>query len=86
MSVWSIHQAKAQFAELIRQAQQQPQVLSSHGKRVAMIVSTADYEQLMQPQPSLYALMQASPLAQHPAEGDELEFERDLDYGRDVEL
>jgi prevent-host-death family protein len=39
MQSWPIHQAKARLSDLVKQAQRQPQQLTSHGQPVAVVVS-----------------------------------------------
>lgn len=35
---WSIQEAKANFAEVVRQAEEEPQVITRHGKEVVQVL------------------------------------------------
>ncbi|MGE0314376.1 MAG: type II toxin-antitoxin system Phd/YefM family antitoxin [Lautropia sp.] len=47
-SAWSVHEAKARFSELIRQARYAgPQVVTVHGKDAAVVLGIDAYERLL---------------------------------------
>ncbi|SMB22558.1 conserved protein of unknown function [Sterolibacterium denitrificans] len=81
MSIWQIQEAKAQFSELVKQAQSQgPQEITLHGRPTAVVVSRELYDQLARTDVSLVDFMRNSPL--HGL--DDLEFERDTSLTRNV--
>lgn len=82
MHSWQIQEAKARISELIRQAQERPQDITSHGKSVAVVVSRAEFDRLSQAEDSLVDFMRRSPL--HGL--DELDLERDKSLTRSVAL
>ncbi len=82
---WQLQTAKAQFSELFRLARAEgPQLITRQGKDGVVMLSVEQFDQLMnrarQPK-SLVQFFRESPLV-----GLELEFERERDTGRDVEL
>lgn len=40
---WQLQQAKAQLSRLIKEAQQQPQIITLHGQEVAVVQSMNEY-------------------------------------------
>lgn len=85
MKRWKLEDAKNQFSQLVREAQQQPQVVSRHGREEAVVMSMAKYRQLSQRQTNLIEFMRGSPLAKALAKG-ELQLRRPRDLPRDIEL
>ena len=82
MHTWPLNEAKAKMSALIREAQQSPQEITSHGKSIAVVLSREEYDRLARQQQSLVGFMRQSPLW-----GDEdLEFERDRSLTREVPL
>ena len=82
---WQLQTAKAQFSELFRLARAEgPQLITRQGKDGVVMLPVEQFDQLMnrarQPK-SLVQFFRESPLV-----GLELEFERERDTGRDVEL
>ena len=82
MQSWPIHQAKARLSDLVKQAQRQPQQLTSHGHPVAVVVSAEAWQRQQQEGESLVAFIRRSPLAG----ADDLVLERDSDLTRDLDL
>jgi prevent-host-death family protein len=82
MQSWPIHEAKARLSDLVKQAQRQPQQLTSHGQPVAVVVSAEVWQRQQQEGESLVAFIRRSPLAG----ADDLVLERDLDLTRDLDL
>lgn len=83
MGTWQMQAAKARLAEVVKDAQQSgPQEITVHGRPVAVVLSRADYDRLVETRESLSDFMQRSPLA----EADDLEFPRDRSAGREVPL
>ena len=82
MQSWPIHEAKARLSDLVKQAQRQPQQLTSHGQPVAVVVSAKAWQRQQQEGESLVAFIRRSPLAG----ADDLVLERDPDLTRDLDL
>lgn len=82
MQSWPIHEAKARLSDLVKQAQRQPQQLTSHGQPVAVVVSAEAWQRQQQEGESLVAFIRRSPLAG----ADDLVLERDSDLTRDLDL
>ncbi|MFY9801565.1 MAG: type II toxin-antitoxin system prevent-host-death family antitoxin [Candidatus Acidiferrales bacterium] len=82
---WQLQAAKARFSELFRRARSEgPQLITRQGKEGVVMISDEQYEQLVgkahQPE-GLLQFFRESPLV-----GLELNFERDKDEGREIEL
>ena len=83
MHTWQIQQAKTHFSELVRATEQSgPQAITWHGRSVAVVLSSADYERLTGTGQSLVEFMQRSPLADAP----DVDFARDGSLTREVGL
>lgn len=82
MQSWPIHEAKARLSDLVKQAQRQPQQLTSHGQPVAVVVSAEAWQRQQQEGESLVSFIRRSPLAG----ADDLVLERDPDLSRDLDL
>lgn len=81
MHTWQIQQAKAHFSELVRATEQTgPQAITWHGRSVAVVLSSADYERLTGTGQSLVDFMQRSPLA----DASDIELVRDTSLTREV--
>jgi antitoxin Phd len=82
---WQVQTAKAKFSEVFRLARTEgPQHITRQGKEGVVMISDEQYDQLVaksrQPK-SIVQFFRESPLV-----GVELDFERDKDTGRDIEL
>jgi prevent-host-death family protein len=82
---WQLQTAKARFSELFRRARAEgPQYVTKAGKEAVVVVPAEQFEKLIaksrQPT-SLVEFFRNSPLV-----GAGLDFEREPDYGRDIEL
>jgi prevent-host-death family protein len=82
---WQVQTAKAKFSELFRLARTEgPQRITRQGKEGVVMISDEQYDRLIvksrQPK-SIVQFFQQSPLA-----GIELDWKRDKDRGRDIEL
>jgi prevent-host-death family protein len=82
---WQLQTAKARFSEVFRRARTEgPQLITRQGKDGVVMIPVEQFDQLVhrsrQPK-SLVQFFRESPLV-----GLELDFERDRDTGRDVEL
>lgn len=79
---WKLQDAKNHFSEVVECAiAKGPQEVTRHGRHAVVILSFELYQKLVQPKESLFEFFQASPL-----KGVELEFDRQKDIPRDVEL
>ena len=76
---WQVQEAKARFSELVRSASSEPQTITIHGRRAAVVVSADEYDRLIDTRgkPTLTELLRDSPLA-----GAELDLERDRSLPR----
>jgi prevent-host-death family protein len=45
---WSVAEAKARLSEMIQEAQLEPQVISSRGREVAVLMGMQQYDELLQ--------------------------------------
>jgi prevent-host-death family protein len=82
---WQVQTAKAKFSEVFRLARTEgPQHITRQGKEGVVMISDEQYDRLVaksrQPK-SIVQFFRESPLV-----GVELDFERDKDIGRDIEL
>jgi antitoxin Phd len=82
---WELQTAKARFCELFQLARSEgPQVITRQGKDAVVMLPIEQFDRLVvrsrQPE-SLVKFFRNSPLV-----GLELDFERDKDTGRDIEL
>jgi prevent-host-death family protein len=80
--VWPLQEAKNRLSEVIeRAARFGPQVVTRHGKRVAVIVSAREYDRMRGGVRSLWRYLRTA-----PTKGVRLRIERDRSPGRAVEL
>ena len=80
---WQLQEAKARLSEVIKKAQAEgPQHITVRGASTAVVLSEAEYEQLVSAGESLVEFMHRSPLYGM----DDIEFSRDKSQGREVVL
>src|SRR6202158_5683496 len=82
---WQLQMAKAKFSEVFRLARSEgPQRITRQGKEGVVMISDEQYDRLMvkshQPK-SIVKFFRESPLV-----GVDLDFDRDKDTGRDIDL
>ena len=83
MQHWQVQTAKARFSELIEKASEDgPQVITSHGRSVAVVVSRELFERLSGGEGSLVDFMRRSPLADQ----DDVVIERDRSLPREIDF
>jgi prevent-host-death family protein len=83
MRAWQIQEAKAHLSELVRATEAGgPQAITWHGREVAVVLSSADYERLTGTAQSLVEFMRRSPLF----DSDDIDLTRDASTTRDVSL
>jgi prevent-host-death family protein len=49
MIAWQTQRAKAQFSELIKMAASVPQLVTAHGRPIAVVISEREYARLTSP-------------------------------------
>jgi prevent-host-death family protein len=79
---WKLEDAKARFSELVRRASSEgPQTVTVRGRETVVVVSAEQYGKLRRPKDRLPLVdfLQSLDLAG-------LDFDREPDFGRDVEL
>lgn len=62
MHRWPLQIAQAQFCEVLRAAQQVPQLITRHGQEAGYVLSPEAYHALTQPQGSLVDFFRHGPL------------------------
>jgi len=83
MRSWQIQEAKAHFSEMVRATEQGgPQAITWHGREVAVVVSSTEYERLTGAGLSLVEFMRRSPLYG----ADDIAFDRDASLPRETGL
>jgi len=81
-ALWQLQEAKNRLSELLNCAESDgPQTITRHGRPVAVVLSMKDYEKDRKHPKSLVDFFRDSPLV-----GEELDFERLPDMGRDISL
>ncbi len=79
---WQLQDAKNKFSNLVEQAQHKcPQIVTKHGKEAVVIISIDEYKKLLKPRHNIVKFFQKSPFAEY-----DIEFERNTDFPRDIEL
>ena len=81
MRRYQLQEAKAKLSQLVRDAEDEPQQISVHGKPVAVVVSQKKYEKLTGDKPTLVEFLRRSPLA-----GVELPIRRNRSKTRRIDL
>ena len=80
-NVWQLQEAKNQFSLVVDNALTQgPQTVTRHGEPTVMVVSMAEFKKA-RPKKSLVQMLLRSPLR-----GLDVDFERQKDFPREVEL
>ncbi|MGH9565275.1 MAG: type II toxin-antitoxin system Phd/YefM family antitoxin [Candidatus Angelobacter sp.] len=82
---WQLQTAKARFSELFRRARNEgPQYVTRGGKEAVVVLPAEQFEKLTRrgrDSKSLIEFFRSSPLV-----GADIDFEREPDLGRDIEL
>lgn len=80
---WQLQRAKNGFSQLIKAAAAgEAQWVTVHGKPTAVVLSASEYARLTRTRGSKLSESLLAP----DIEGDDLEFSRDQDTGREIEL
>ncbi|NJK42954.1 MAG: type II toxin-antitoxin system Phd/YefM family antitoxin [Pleurocapsa sp. SU_196_0] len=77
---WALNDAKTQFSEVIERAQQEPQLVTKHGKNAAVVLSYEAYQKLIPTDNAWDALRPEHPVL----EEEESPFERTRTIERPV--
>lgn len=86
MKSWKLEDAKNRFSEVVRLALgHEPQLVTRNGREAVVVLSAEEYGRLTDPPEDLFTFLQSSPLAEALAAG-EIDLDRPLDFGRDVDL
>jgi len=86
---WQIQEAKQRFSEMIRAVTTEgPQVITRHGKDVAVVVDIGEYRRLTRPTVDLASILLGGPKLDDSAADvfAEIDAERKADFGRMVDL
>jgi antitoxin Phd len=82
---WQLQTAKARLSEVIRLARTAgPQVVTKQGKEEVVIVAVEEFKKLKQRARQPLSLVQF--FAQSPLAQANINFDREPDYGRDIDL
>jgi prevent-host-death family protein len=82
---WQLQTAKARFSEVFRLARTEgPQLITRQGKDGVVMMPVEQFDQLVNRTRTPKSLVQF--FRESPLVGLELDFERDQDTGRDIEL
>lgn len=81
MKHWQLQEAKAKLSQLVRDAAEEPQQISVHGKPVVVLVSQECYEELTGEKPTFVEFLRGSPLV-----GVDLRLERNRSRVRQLDL
>jgi len=81
-AIWGLQEAKNRFSEVVDRALDTgPQVVTRRGKKVVLVVSVETFRRLLTKNQPLSAFLRDSPLT-----GEDLDFDRGFDPGREVDL
>ena len=79
---WQLQEAKNKFSSLVDRAKNSgPQVVTKHGEEAVVVISAAEYKELLKPQLDLVQFFQQSPLFM-----DEFDLERNKELPREIEV
>ena len=83
MHIWQLQEAeaKAKVTQLMNEAKLEPQIISRHGVREAVMISIEKFEELLKPHNDVVSFFRKSPLY-----NAELDLTRDKSLRRDIEL
>ncbi|MFZ1569247.1 MAG: type II toxin-antitoxin system Phd/YefM family antitoxin [Thiolinea sp.] len=81
-NIWQLQDAKSKFSQLVDSAiHHRPQFMTKHGSNAVVIISFEDYIRFIKPKDDLVSFLRTSPLAE-----SDLDFSRNKDMPRDIEL
>ncbi len=80
MQTWQLQEAKNKFSQVVNEAiEHGPQIITRRNEEVAVVLSSAEYRQMMASQKKLSEFFRESPLA-----GANLDLSRDKSLVRDA--
>ena len=81
MGTWQVNEARDRFSDVLEQAESSgPQIITRHGTSRAVVLSTADYEQLVSRETGLKEYLLSGPGA------EPIDLLRNPDRGREIDL
>lgn len=81
---WQLQEAKNKLSQLVKAAGDgTPQYITVHGKSTAVLLSVREYERLSRPKSTL---SEALTMPLFDRDNNSELFERNMDYGRDIDL
>jgi prevent-host-death family protein len=83
LKTWALNDAKTQLSEVIELAQTEPQVVTKHGKKTAVVLSFEAYQNLLPQQNAWDALRPPDPVLE---EDDPDPFERIHAVPREIDF
>jgi prevent-host-death family protein len=78
---WQVQEAKQRFSEVLRAAEEEPQIVTRHGHEIAVIIDIAEYHRLRGEAMSFMEFLSAPPYFDV-----DLEIERRLDPPLEIDL
>ena len=60
---WQLQEAKAMLSEVVRSANNEPQIITVHGKESVVVLSIDNYRKLISPKRELVSFLEQSPWA-----------------------
>jgi prevent-host-death family protein len=78
---WQVQEAKQRFSEVLRAAEEEPQIVTRHGHEIAVIIDIDQFHRL-QGEPMSFMEFLAAP----PYFDVDLEIERSRDLPREIDL
>ncbi len=81
MHVWPLQEAKAKLSEVLKQCDQEPQIISLRGQERVIMMTMESYARIIQDKGTLVSFLAKSPLL-----GLDLELSRDASSNRNIEL
>lgn len=82
MDHWQLQEAKNRFSEVVKKALRDgPQIVTKRGVETVVVMSVAEFRKLIRPKSDLVEFFQKSPLC-----GVDLDLDRDIDLGRQIDL
>lgn len=81
MAIWTAHEARRRFREIIERARTEgPQVITRHGMEQAVVLSIETYRRLQATEPDFKEYLLSGPKV------DDFEIDRPRDLGREADL
>jgi prevent-host-death family protein len=78
---WQVQTAKQRFDELVERAVTEgPQIVTKHGRETVVVVEIEEYRRLTAPRLNFKEFLMSMPRV------DDLEIERSIDMGREIDL